>query len=237
MWEQGCTDWETFLAEPERFRVGSASREVVLGSVKRSVEALEQANHQFFQRHLGMAEAWRAWPEFRDRCLYLDIETDGGQSGQSVTLIGLYDGREFKALVKGHDLEQFRDLLSHYSMVVTFFGAGFDIPMLQKRFKDLGFDQIHLDLCFALKRLGYRGGLKKIERQLGIVRADLADGLDGRDAIRLWREHERGSPSALDQLIAYNREDVVNLERLAEIAYKGLSEGTVYGTLGPAVRR
>lgn len=191
-------------------------------TVEASVTAVEERNHQFFVNKLASRDAWRAWPEFRDRCVYLDIETDGGDRGESVTTIGLYDGEDFTCLVKGQDLANFRDIISQYGMIVTFFGAGFDIPMLKKAFPGLGFDQIHLDLCFALKQLGIRGGLKKIEKQFNIARSDETDGLNGMDAIYLWRRYQRGEDSALETLIQYNREDVVNLETLAEIAYKRL---------------
>lgn len=175
-----------------------------------------------------MSEAWRAWPEFRSSCVYLDIETNGGQSGDSITTIGLYDGNEFQCLVKGQDLANFRDIISKYSMMVTFFGASFDIPMLQKLFRDVTFDQIHLDLCPTLRRLGLRGGLKKIEKQLGISRVEEAEGLSGLDAIRLWHAYSRrGDEKALETLIAYNREDVINLETLAEYAYNQLREATL----------
>jgi uncharacterized protein YprB with RNaseH-like and TPR domain len=110
-------------------------------------------------------------------------------------------------------------------MIVTFFGSGFDVPMLQKRFRDVKFDQIHLDLCPTLRRLGFRGGLKSIEKQVGIARVEETQGLTGFDAIKLWNRYLRNrDDSALETLIAYNREDVVNLEFLAELAYKGLKE-------------
>jgi uncharacterized protein len=38
-------------------------------------------------------------------------------------------------------------------------------------------------------------------------------------AVRLWREYKRGRKSALDTLLAYNIEDVVNLEHLMYSAY------------------
>jgi uncharacterized protein YprB with RNaseH-like and TPR domain len=44
----------------------------------------------------------------------------------------------------------------------------------------------------------------------------------GFDAVRLWRRYEDGDDDALDLLLAYNMEDVVNLEPLAEFAYEGL---------------
>ncbi|MBN8689679.1 MAG: ribonuclease H-like domain-containing protein [Armatimonadetes bacterium] len=230
LWAQGCDNWNTFLANPSEFSTGAAPKDFAVSTIQKSVDAFEAGNHQFFQKALGTQEAWRAWSSFQNSCVYLDIETDGGQTGGAVTIIGLYDGNQFQVLVKDDNIEEFRDVISKYSMIVTFFGTGFDLPMLQKRFRGLVFDQIHLDLCFALKRLDYRGGLKKIERQLGISRSSEADGLDGRDAIRLWREHLRGSETALETLVAYNREDVVNLEVLAQIAVDGLTKQAMFGT-------
>ena len=67
---------------------------------------------------------------------------------------------------------------------------------------------------------GIRGGLKKIEKQFEIERPEGIDGLNGLDAVKLWRRFERfKDESALEKLIAYNRADVVNLERLAEETY------------------
>jgi uncharacterized protein YprB with RNaseH-like and TPR domain len=223
LWRQGCTTWETLLGDVDRYSFGQADRAEVVDVLQKSVDCLQRQEHRFFHYMLGSKEAWRAWPAFRETCLYLDIETDGGMSGDSVTTIGMYNGSEFRALVKGKDLDEFPELLKDYRMVVTFFGGGFDLPMLQKRFKGLRFDQIHLDLCPTLRRLGLRGGLKKIEKQLNINRGDDTDGLGGLDAIRLWRRYTLlRDDKALETLIAYNREDVVNLETLADYAYRRL---------------
>src|SRR5208283_2531253 len=99
---------------------------------------------------------------------------------------GLYDGTEFTVLVKDRNLDELLDRLEPCRMLVTFFGSGFDLPMLEKRFRGHMFSQIHLDLCPTLRRLGLRGGLKSIERQLGIARGEDTDGLSGWDAVKLW---------------------------------------------------
>lgn len=224
LWKQGCLDWQTFLDEPDRFEVGGAGRPLVIDGCQRAVEAYDSGHHQFFSQALGSKESWRAWPEYRDKMVYLDIETDGGQSGDSITTVGLYDGHRFTCLVKDQDLGCFPDIISQYSMIVTFFGAGFDIPMLKRAFPHVKFDQIHFDLCFGFKKLGVRGGLKKIEKQMGIARGDETDGLSGLDAIRLWRQYQYGDEQALATLIEYNKEDVVNLEILADICYNRLRE-------------
>lgn len=223
LWSSGVADWECALAPDCELSLGAADRATFLRVIQESHRALEAREHQYFARKLGVREAWRAFQEFRNDAVYLDIETDGGQNGASITTIGMYDRNGTTCLVKGRDLENFRDLVSNYGMIVTFFGTGFDLPMLSKRFPDIRFDQIHLDLCPTLRRVGIRGGLKKIEKHVGIARSDETDGLTGWDAVKLWRRYEMyGDERALNTLIAYNLDDVVNLEPLAEIAYAEL---------------
>lgn len=221
LWGQGCLTWSDYLSNPGSYSVGTASKDVAVRTIDQSREALASGNHRFFAPLFGQSEVWRTFESFREQCAYVDIETDGGLYGDSITLIGLYDGSDFKVFVKDDNLEEFEEEIRKYKLLVTFFGTGFDLPMIRKRFSGLLLDQLHLDLCPTLRNLGYRGGLKKIERQLGIKRVDEADGLDGRDAIRLWRKFQRGDDDALTTLVAYNREDVVNMELLAEIAVEG----------------
>ena len=229
LWDRGCLTWNDALNGINDLPFGAASRDIVRMVLNKSVEALENKEHQFFTQALGTAHAWRAWPSFRPECVYLDIETDGGQSGSSITTIGIYDGNAFEVFVKDQNLEGFRDRISDFGMMVTFFGLGFDIPMIKKRFPQMPIDLIHLDLCPTLREVGLKGGLKKIEKELGIARSEDTDGLSGRDAITLWRRYDRfGDQKALEILIAYNREDVVNLEVLAQIAYDKM-KANVFG--------
>lgn len=227
LWRQGCDSWQTFLDAPDRFRLGQASLEDALPFVEDSQAALLNGDGSYFAPILRLAEAWRAWPAFRDRAVMLDIETDGGQSGQAITIIGLSDREGFTGLVKGQDLEEFPDRIAEVPMIVTFYGAGFDVPMLQKRFPSVRFDRaIHFDLCFAFKKVGVKGGLKKIERDLGLDRSDETAGLSGLDAIRLWRMAQAGRDGALETLLQYNKEDVVNLWTLADICYERIERDT-----------
>jgi uncharacterized protein YprB with RNaseH-like and TPR domain len=240
LWQQGFDSWQKLLDELATAPVGSADRQIVRIHLEESIRALDEGDSNFFRKALGLREAWRAWELFRDRCVYLDIETDGGQQGSSVTIVGLYDGADFTVLVKDRDLDALLEKLEPCQMLVTFFGSGFDLPMLEKRFRGHSFDQIHLDLCPTLRRLGLRGGLKSIERQLGISRGDETDGLSGWDAVKLWNQYQHlGDEAALERLIAYNREDVVNLETLAVYAVERLQVQTMLGNLveEPAERK
>jgi predicted nuclease with RNAse H fold len=85
-------------------------------------------------------------------------------------------------------------------------------------------------LRWVTRRLGYRGGLKSIEREFGICRDESVKDLGGYDATVLWSRHLRGDGAALQQLITYNREDVVHLKAIMEMSYDRLAK-QVLGTL------
>jgi hypothetical protein len=71
----------------------------------------------------------------------------------------------------------------------------------------------------VLSSLGYRGGLKRCERQLGLARQGVED-IDGLFAVLLWNDYvENPNPRALETLLAYNTVDVVNLETLLYLAF------------------
>jgi uncharacterized protein YprB with RNaseH-like and TPR domain len=152
----------------------------------------------------------------------VDIETDGGYYASSVTVIGLYDGLSAKTYVKGDNLADFAEDVSRYALLVTFNGATFDLPLLRRAFPGVNWDHLHIDLRFALAALGYKGGLKHIEKQVGIERPYEIHGLGGDDAIVLWEQYRRGSQEALELLVEYNKADIVNLEVLLTLAYPRL---------------
>ncbi len=60
------------------------------------------------------------------------------------------------------------------------------------------------------------GGFKSVERRLGIERR-LTE-VNGYEAVRLWwRYVESFDLDALNKLLEYNKEDVLNLKKLKEI--------------------
>jgi uncharacterized protein YprB with RNaseH-like and TPR domain len=227
LWERGADCWDTFLERPTEFKLSQLPLSRVLETVTQSRAALDRGDFRYFSSLVPNREHWRALPSFPDRVAYLDIETDGGRGADSVTVIGLYDGKQMRQFVRGENLLDFPEALDDVALLVTFFGGGFDIPVLKQAFPRLRFDQLHLDLCPTLRRLGLGGGLKKIEKQLGLSRGEETVGLGGWDAVRLWREWRWGRESSLQTLLAYNREDVVNMVPLAEFAYRELARKTL----------
>jgi uncharacterized protein len=79
-------------------------------------------------------------------------------------------------------------------------GSQFDVPFLRAHFPQARLDQAHIDLRFALASLGYRGGLKAVERTLGLRRGRLIQEVDGFEAVCLWHCYRRGDRQALRKL-------------------------------------
>lgn len=213
LWQRGFTDWEAF----RRAHPAGAWRDLILSYLDEDT-ALGA---------LPRREAWRLAPEFPGRTLFLDIETTGlTLAGDSVTCVGVSDGRSVGAYVQGQNLARFPEALSGVALLVTYNGSMFDLPILERAFPEVDFTRFrHIDLRFPLHRLGIRGGLKAAERTLGLARPDEIQGVDGYTAVLLWQAHRAGHPAALDTLLRYCLEDVVNLKPLLAIAYNTLTAG------------
>jgi uncharacterized protein len=220
LWQSGAVDWPRFLDRAGALPLPQAKVRRWAEEIRESLSRLESEDHAYFAARLASRDQWRAWPQFAHRAAFLDIETTGASTFDAVTVIGLYDGREMRQFVRGRNLDAFPEAVRRCSLLVTFFGAGFDLPVLRRTFPEVAFDHLHVDLCFLLKRLGYSGGLKRVETQLGIGRSARTRGLSGWDAVRLWNEYRRGSWEALSLLLRYNEEDVLHLQPLLDFAYR-----------------
>jgi uncharacterized protein len=223
LWRAGVRGWDDVSAgRHERIVPGRVARRLE-DWVEASESALRKGRYRYFAENLPPREHWRAWPDFRDHAAYVDIETTGLDIGRdALTVVGVFDGRKTRSFVKGRNLEQLPQALEGRRLLVTFNGARFDLPFLRRAFPRMRLDQIHVDVMGPLRRLGFHGGLKRIEARLGIERSVPTVGLNGFDAVRLWRDYEAGNEDALDSLLEYNREDCVNLQPLTTFAYDGL---------------
>ena len=116
-------------------------------------------------------------------------------------------------LVTLEHIDQFDDLRTHNKALQS-------LDLVDRI--PLALDQLHVDLRYPLRRLGLSGGLKHVEGLVGLKRDPEVAGLDGWDAVRLWREYQAGSDKSLATLIKYNTADIENLEHLMLIAYEGM---------------
>lgn len=219
VWREGIISWETFLNENQRTTLPQWQRDLACWELDASLRALERRDASYFTERLTPSLHWRLYSEFGQRIAYLDIETTGERSGEStITVIGLYDGVAPRVYVQGRNLLQFLEDIEEFTLLVTYNGKQFDLPVLRQ---ELGapLKQAHIDLRYPLAALGYKGGLKKIERTVGLEREGPLALLDGWCAVWLWRYHQQGVPGALETLLRYNLEDVVHLPALLALVY------------------
>jgi uncharacterized protein YprB with RNaseH-like and TPR domain len=224
LWGQGILDWKRFLEAVESRLLRQRIYESAVPLVHQSLDAVTAGDPSFFHGRLPSGETWRLYPEFAGRALFLDIETTGlSPDYNEVTVIGALEGGNLgkpALFVKGINLDQFPAYVARFPLLITFNGSLFDVPFLRAHFPTARLDQAQIDLRFALRPLGYRGGLKAIERNLGLTRDAAIQGVDGFEAVRLWHCYRRGDREALRKLILYNLTDVVNLVELMETTIK-----------------
>jgi hypothetical protein len=219
IWREGITSWETFLDEHQRTTLPQWQRDLACWELEASLRALERRDASYFNMKLTPSLHWRLYSEFGQRIAYLDIETTGGMNGEStITVIGLYDGVAPRVYVQGQNLARFVADIEEFTLLVTYNGKQFDLPVIRQ---ELGapLEQAHIDLRYPLATLGYKGGLKKIERTVGLEREGPLALLDGWCAVWLWQYHQRGVPGALETLLRYNLEDVIHLPALLALVY------------------
>jgi hypothetical protein len=216
IWQQGITSWDDFLGARKVKGFSQARKERCDDRLREARHRLGRQESAFFSHALPFQEQWRLWNEFGNEACYLDIETNGYYG--AITMVGLCDGCETMQFVRGFNLDKrpLVDLLDKFKLIVTFNGASFDLPVLERFF---GFRPSipHVDLRFVCQRLGLTGGLKAIERTLGIQRRESVEGMTGGDAVMLWELWKcTGNRDYLDKLAAYNEEDVLNLRLIAD---------------------
>jgi uncharacterized protein len=228
LWSSGILSWEDVLTS-RRLPIPDSRRYHLQWYVEESLHHLEGGDPNYFAGRMPGRQLWRLFPPFRHSVAYLDIETTGlGAGTDHITTIALYDGRTIRHYVHDRNLGEFRQDIRDYEVVVSYNGRSFDVPFIRNT---LGVEMAHahIDLRYVLHGLGLRGGLKGCERQLGLDRGVL-EGVDGYFAVLLWQDYVRNrNERALETLLAYNIQDVVNLETLMVIAYNRSLGKTPFG--------
>lgn len=217
-WDAGIHSWKDFIQNAPT-HLSQLKLDAFSSCLLESYHHLACGNPNYFSRRLPTGQHWRLFPEFRNSTVYLDIETTGLANWQNeITTIALYDGGSISYYINGRNLDDFKTDIEKYAVIVSYNGKTFDVPFIENYF-GIKLDHAHIDLRYDLRSLGYRGGLKRCETQLGLERVELKD-IDGFFAVLLWHDYQQtGNPKSLETLLAYNIQDVLTLEKLMVMAY------------------
>lgn len=218
LWAKGIDRWSEFPEEAGLV----ISRKV--DPVAR--ERIAQARAALDERDLGRLAAmfpgrehWRLYREFREQAVFFDIETDG-RAEQRPTVVSLFSAAGLEIFVQERNLEELPGALARFPIWVTFNGTCFDVPVLERHLPGMIRPLVHLDLRFICRMVGLSGGLKAIEDELGIARPLHLRGVNGYDAVLLWRAYQESKDlEALRFLAEYNLYDTFQLRTVMELTY------------------
>jgi len=225
LWRQGIVDWFEFNKSKEIQGISLNRKKELEKDLEKAQEFLEKKDPVYFNSLLPRNQNWRLFNRFKKDAMFFDIESTGLGQWNKTTVVGTFFQEEFNAFIRGKNLSR-ENLIKEFNkakLIVTFNGSLFDKPFLEREFR-ISINVPHIDLRFALKQLGFGGGLKSIEKQLGINRSEETQGMDGFEAVKLWQKYEKGSNHALEKLIQYNKEDVINMQPLMDFTYNELTQ-------------
>ncbi|MEO0097231.1 MAG: ribonuclease H-like domain-containing protein [candidate division WOR-3 bacterium] len=153
---------------------------------------------------------------------YLDIETTNLETEKGeITVIGfgIDKGKKFEFIQLINNeitTDKLIKIIKKIKILYTYNGTDFDLKFIKKKLNiDIEKYCIHKDLMNECHQRNLYGGLKQVEKKLGIERK-LKD-INGFAAVKLWERYKNlGDKKALETLLEYNREDVLNLKILKE---------------------
>ena len=165
LWSAGITRWDDVDAAAPMLTPAVARS--LRAAVDDAAAAYDARDADRLAALLPSREHWRLFDAFADDAAYLDIETSDDVVGHAgISAIGFLDRRGPRLLLAGRDLDDFPALAADWTLLVTFNGLSFDVPILRRAFPEWTPPGCHVDLRHVLARLGQHGGLKSIERRL-----------------------------------------------------------------------
>ena len=214
---EGCACWDDVMcAHRPLAGLSLLAWDEVRRAAEQSAQALARDEVSYFTTRLPSLEHWRVLAQWVDGASFFDIETSGLEADSIVTLVCCFHGGRPLRFLADENLDDFLDLLEQVKLLVSFNGTSFDVPRVLARFHIPELPCPHVDLRWLCHHAGWRGGLKKIERELGLRRPADLEGLGGAEAVWLWQAwSERRDEKARRTLERYCSADTVMLRLLA----------------------
>jgi hypothetical protein len=217
---RGVASW---LDLPGADTLPGVAADPLTAAVRRGEAALARGDVADLLRLLDPADHWRLLAAFGDEASYFDIETTGLEAASEVAVIACLHRGRLDTFVLGENLDGFLDLLPDVRLLVSFNGASFDVPRVERAFHIPALPCPHLDLRPVCRAAGLTGGLKEIERATGLARPDDVNGVTGEDAIWLWNAwRDQRDMSARARLLRYCAADVLASREVAGVALRRL---------------
>ena len=193
LWAAGVRRWDDFPAPPE-VALSARTDGRLRDAITAARGALERGDADALAAMLPRNERWRLYAAFaRGRRRSSTSRPTATRSPRSASSIAMARACSSPAATSTTS----RAATAAWKLLVTFNGLSFDVPVLRAAFPGWRPPRAHVDLRHLWARLGHRGGLKLLEKETGVGRPPGLDGVDGRDAIRLWRMHLCGDAAAL----------------------------------------
>lgn len=210
--------WEDCLKKPENLPFSDLKKDRFLNCIKQAATALKDGNLNHITSQLPQKEHWRVLESFYGDATYFDIETTGLSSYDNhITVISAYRNGKLKTFVYGENLDDFLELVDDSTLLVTFNGNCFDIPFVEKSFNIPNINCPYIDLRWICYHQGYSGGLKSIEKQLGLQRPKGITEIDGFEAVRLYHQWQKGDLHSRKKLIQYCQVDSLTVFLISEL--------------------
>jgi uncharacterized protein YprB with RNaseH-like and TPR domain len=215
--ESGIATWEDCIAKQDSIPFNGKRRKSLLDNIRRSIDCLEAGDLRFFTTSFPASEQWRILAEYIDSATFIDVETTGlSWNYCHASVISAYHRGDIHSFVYGENLDDFLSLADEAELLVTFNGNCFDIPFIERTFNIPSLACPHVDLRWIAWHRGYRGGLKSIEKQMGIRRPPQIEGIDGFEAVDLYFRWQQGDMASRELLVRYCEADVIATCLVAE---------------------
>ncbi len=208
----GLHSWSDCLVNPNSIPFSGQRKIQFLQQIEKSLSALKKNDINYLVKQLPIKEHWRILGTYFDKATFFDIETTGLSSYDSIiTTIVAYHNKNLHTFLFQENLDDFLELVDDSKLLVAFNGNSFDIPFVEKAFNIPDIGCPFIDLRWICYYMNLQGGLKSIEKQVGIQRPKQIESIDGFEAVSLFLDWQNGDLKAKEKLVSYCQADVLSI--------------------------